>query len=201
MLSIRGTTNFRNALTDIQFFTACDDVVPGGKVHAGFLNAWKEIADAARTFLANARNQYSDYKVVITGHSLGAGVATVAAAHLRRDLYQGTDLFTYGSPRVGNDVFADYVTNQSGSEYRITHYNDATPDVPFLFLGYRHAGTEYWLSTPGERKIDYEPKDVKICEGSANLRCSGSVIPSLLLTSHRYILADLYACGGLGAIS
>lgn len=201
VLAVRGTTNFRNALTDINLFAACNDIADGSRAHAGFLSAWNEISRPARDALTTAKNKHADYKVVIAGHSLGAGVATVGAAYLRRDICAGSDLFTYGSPRVGNDVFADFVTGQAGTEYRITHYNDATPDVPFLFMGYRHAGNEYWLSTPGDRKVDYTPADVKICTGSANLSCSGSVLPSLALVPHRYILTDLYACGGLGWLS
>lgn len=140
---------------------------------------------------------YNGYKLVIVGHSLGAGVATVATAYLRRDGYAGTDLYTYGSPRVGNAAFADFVTNQAGSEFRVTHYNDATPNVPPLFLGYRHTDGEYWLSTGPEDRLDYGVKDVKVCRGDANLSCSGSVVPDLSLVPHRYILADMYACGGL----
>lgn len=201
VLSIRGTTNFQNALTDIALFTPCDDVAPGARAHAGFLTAWHEIADRAGAALAAAKKENPGYKVVIAGHSLGAGVATVGTTYLRRDAYAGSDLFTYGSPRVGNDVFADYVNGQSGSEYRVTHYDDATPNVPLLIMGYRHAGPEYWLSTPGERKIDYTPNEVKVCQGKANLGCSGSVAPALSAVPHRYILADLYACGGLAYIT
>lgn len=172
-------------------------MTPGAAVHAGFLSAWKEISSSARSGVKAALLAHPGYKFVIVGHSLGAGVATIATAYLRRDGYSGTDLYTYGSPRVGNAAFADFVTSQAGSEFRVTHWNDATPSVPPLLLGYRHTDVEYWLSTGPEDKLDYGVRDVKVCRGSANLSCSGSVVPDLSLTPHRYILADMYACGGL----
>ncbi|KFY46910.1 hypothetical protein V495_02178 [Pseudogymnoascus sp. VKM F-4514 (FW-929)] len=197
VLAIRGSTNIRNFIFDFQFLLADCDVTDGAAVHSGFLSAWNEISDRARKGVESALAAHSGYRFVIAGHSLGAGVATVAASYLRRDGYAGTDLYTYGSPRVGNAAFANFVTSQQGSEYRVTHYNDITPVIPPLALGYRHTSMEYWLSTGPETKLDYEVKDIRVCEGNANLSCSGSVLPSLTLVPHRYILADLYACGGL----
>ncbi|KFY41937.1 hypothetical protein V494_02703 [Pseudogymnoascus sp. VKM F-4513 (FW-928)] len=197
ILAVRGSSNLRNLIFDAQFLLTSCDVVDGAAVHAGILSAWNEISAAARKGVESALAAHSGYRFVIVGHSLGAGVATIAASYLRRDGYAGTDLYTYGSPRVGNAVFADFVTRQEGSEYRVTHYNDITPTIPPLILGYRHTSVEYWLATGPETKLDYQVKDIRVCNGDANLSCSGSVFPALSLVPHRYILADMYACGGL----
>jgi pimeloyl-ACP methyl ester carboxylesterase len=185
-------------LTDVRIrFTTVQLQAGTAKVHSGFLAAWNELASDARGAIDAALAQNPDYRFVITGHSLGAGVATVAASLLRESDYEGTDLYTYGSPRVGNDAFAISVSAQAGSEYRITHWNDPTSQAPFSILGYRNTDREYWLSTGPETKLDYTASEVRVCEGIDSDACSGSVFPALTLTPHRYILTDMYACGGL----
>jgi len=70
---------------------------PGrGRVHLGFARAFDAIRPA---LVAEPRN---DRTVVITGHSLGAAVATLAAAALQA---KAPTLITFGSPRVGDLAF------------------------------------------------------------------------------------------------
>ena len=69
---------------------------------------------------------------MITGTSLGAGLATLAAADLI-NTYKLTAssliVHTFGSPRVGNDIFANYV-NKRVTIYRINNINDPVPHIP-----------------------------------------------------------------------
>ena len=108
------------------------------------------------------------YAVVVTGHSLGGAVATLtAAATLRRAGY-AADLYTFGSPRVGNAVFARAVTELDfGAEYRLTHEADPIPRLPPLVFNYRHTSPEYWLRDPATT-----PADVVVCPGYANTSCN-----------------------------
>lgn len=195
--SLRGTTNIRNFITDARFLLRdADDITPGAKVDSGFLAAWHEISAGVSNGIRLALGQFPQYRVILVGHSLGAATSTVALTYLRRE-FPVVDLFGYGTERAGNDVFADYVSNQPGAVYRIEHYNDIAATIPPLIIGYRHTNVEYWLYTGPADKIDYTLNEVKICEGNANLSCSGSKIPDITGRPHRYILHDLYACGGL----
>ena len=67
----------------------------GGRVHGGFADGlaavWSDLAP--RLAAAPGRRLY-------TGHSLGAALATLAATRERPHA-----LYTYGSPRVGDDAF------------------------------------------------------------------------------------------------
>ncbi len=69
----------------------------GSRVHAGFLRAFGPVRGAVRAAL-DGRGQ-----VIFTGHSLGAALATLAAADHRR---RQPALITFGSPRVGDRRFA-----------------------------------------------------------------------------------------------
>ena len=200
-MCVRGTTNVRNFITDARFLLkSADDITQGAMVDSGFFAGWNEVSEHSLTGIRAAMAQNPEYRLVIVGHSLGSGTATVATPYVRRE-FPGADFFGYGAPRAGNDVFAEFVSNQQGAEYRIEHYNDLTASLPPLILGYRHTDMEYWLSTGPATKIDYTLGQVKVCEGIANLSCSGSVLPNPTLVPHRYILWDLYACGGLQLIS
>lgn len=202
VVSVRGTTNIRNFATDIRFLRKdIDNVVKGGEVHAGFLAAWNEISDTILSGVQDALEANSGYRLVAVGHSLGSGTAAVGASYLRQR-YSDVDFFGYGMPRVGNAIFADFFSHDAagGSTYRIENYNDAAPAIVPRFLGYKHTETEYWLSTGPANKVDYALDEIKVCKGDPN-DCSGSLpIKDITGSAHRYILSDLYACGGLKVI-
>jgi len=55
----------------------------GCRVHSGFLDSWNSAKPEIESALTTAQSKYPEYEIVATGHSLGAAVATVAAADLR----------------------------------------------------------------------------------------------------------------------
>ena len=63
--------------------------------HAGFLGSWTAVKSQVESVLASATADYPSYKLVATGHSLGAAVATLAAADLRQNA--GFDVTLVGS--------------------------------------------------------------------------------------------------------
>jgi predicted lipase len=71
---------------------------------------------------------------LVTGHSLGAALALLCAADLKRSgvVGSGIKLYDYGSPRVGNRAFANYMYNLlgSGAVMRVVHAKDAVPHLP-----------------------------------------------------------------------
>ncbi|MES2038551.1 MAG: lipase family protein [Pseudomonadota bacterium] len=79
-----------------------------GQVHDGFLRAYNSIAPQLHDWLGKIQVT----KIYITGHSLGAAVATLAAAML-----PDSRLVTFGSPRVGNAVFAAMFKNRVVDRY------------------------------------------------------------------------------------
>lgn len=88
------------------------------------------------------------YKLVVTGHSMGGALASLAAASLNGQNFTLT-AYTYGQPRTGDQAYADYVDKVfpgSSTMIRATHSNDGVPQIPPQSDGYRHHTTEYWES-------------------------------------------------------
>lgn len=50
----------------------------------------------------------------VIGHSMGAALATICAMDVKfKAGLSDVHLFTFGSPRVGNDIFASFVMSQT----------------------------------------------------------------------------------------
>jgi len=104
-----------------------------GKVHLGFYGAWEALR-AATVALAGTGQR------IVTGHSLGAAIATLCWADI------GGDLMTFASPRVGDPDFGTALWN--GQTVRIINAPDIVPDVP-TDPPFRHGGTPQKVNGPG----------------------------------------------------
>ena len=192
VVSLRGSDSVVNYIDDVLFlYTSCD-FIPGGKVHTGFWNNWLASQSTIVSAVENATAAYPTYSLVVTGHSLGAAVATIAAAYLRENGYP-CDLYTYGSPRVGNGVFADFVSNQTGVTARITHWKDVVPRLPPLLIGYRHTSPEYWLSDGTDTTNNYTASDIVVCVGDKNTTCNAGE-RGLDIIAHLHYFENISTC-------
>jgi Lipase (class 3) len=113
----------------------------GGHVHRGFKRALDHVWPALEAAIP------AQSRLMMTGHSLGAALATLAAT--RR---QPAQLFTFGSPRVGDREFA-----ASGAVTRVPHARyvdcaDLVTRVPPEALGYAHTGTRHYIDRHGKEQ-------------------------------------------------
>jgi len=110
--------------------------VAGGKVHEGFAGALLEIWDGVQ----KEPSIRKDFRLLFTGHSLGAAMATLAAS-----LQKPAALYTFGSPRVGD---ADFVAILKGvANFRYVDCCDLVPRIPPEgVLGYTHLGRPYYIA-------------------------------------------------------
>ncbi|KAM0479979.1 hypothetical protein ACHAPX_004558 [Trichoderma viride] len=192
VLSVRGSNNLRNFITDVTFAFSDCAFADGCEVHDGFNDAWNEIADAATAAISQAVAANPGFSIVTTGHSLGGAVATLAAADLRTQGYS-IDIYTYGSPRVGNDVFANFVTAQPGGEFRVTHVDDPVPRLPPILFEYRHVSPEFWLSTGDSSTIDYTIAQIEVCTGISNTDCNAGT-SGLDVSAHSNYFEHISGC-------
>lgn len=194
---INDTTGL--TITSLIFFrVGVDDIVTGGSVHAGFLSAFQEAKDDLMAGVAAAVKANPSYPIIVTGHSLGGALGTIAAAYLRTQGY-ACDLWTYGSPRVGNSVFADFVTAQAGAEYRATTQDDPVPRLPPIWTGYRHTSPEYWFDHDISAGATYSVNDVKLCTGNANIDCNAGQ-SGFNITAHTNYFGHISGCGVDGIV-
>ncbi len=117
-----------------------------GHVHLGFFGAWKALRAAVMGALPA---KTAGKSLVVTGHSLGAAIATLCWAET------GGDLMTFASPRVGDQAFADALWK--GQTVRVINRHDIVPDAP-TDPPFRHGGFEQAVHGPGsilDRKLSH----------------------------------------------
>jgi hypothetical protein len=176
----RGSYSIRNFIADLEIDLVNTLICGSCQVHDGFNQAWLQRQSDIVGAVNAARVAHPSYGLVFTGHSLGAAVATIAGAYFR-SIGQHCDIYTYGSPRVGNAAFANYVSSTAqGSTYRVTHLSDPVPHLPpganmAWLTNYYHTTPEYWLSDGSYSTVDYGLADIKVCEGINTQDCAGSV--------------------------
>jgi len=105
------------------------------------------------TQIDNWLNSNNNVKnIIISGHSLGGALATLSAVYIKSK-YPALNItvYTYASPRVGNNEFYNYYT-QLGLDKRTFRFfssHDLVPKVPLenLFgIDYKHVGVNYELT-------------------------------------------------------
>ena len=145
LLAFRGTeadNNFDKA-TDAEINQTWE---AGTLVHSGFKryldSIWAQVTQWVTAYRANHPNQ----NLTITGHSLGAALATLAFSRLNDAT---SSLITFGCPRVGNPVYCDSIAALARTRacYRVVDNLDIVTHVPTDLLSvYAHPPiTVYWL--------------------------------------------------------
>jgi len=112
-----------------------------GRVHEGFLSA----LEAAWQALGPQLAAEDPRPLLITGHSLGGGLATLAASRLPRAL-----LYSFGAPRAGDAAFCHDMDKRIERHHRYVNYRDPVCLLPPGLLGYRHCGMVYYIGKKGE---------------------------------------------------
>jgi triacylglycerol lipase len=122
-----------------------------GKIHPGFSTIYSNMA--AQT-LEIAKKLNPSVPCYVSGHSLGAAIATLAAIDIAVNvprLKKQVQLYTYASPRVGDPVFAREHNRVLPNSYRVVNLADAITLVPFTVFfktEYVHVGEEWAFLAP-----------------------------------------------------
>lgn len=138
ILAFRGTEfdSYRDPLNDVR--ARLRPWAGAGMVHQGFLETWSALRGPIEAWLAGVRGA----RLVVTGHSLGAAMATLMAA-----LHPNAVLITFGSPRVGNRAFTEGLAGRDVRRY--VDCADIVPQVPPPLLGYGHVGALRYIDRSG----------------------------------------------------
>ena len=143
LVAFRGTRpdDVADLATDLRA-NAVDWPESAGRVHAGFAAAARSIMPQLHQWIE--QNKPDLDKIILTGHSLGAALATLAAT-----LWPAAHLVTLGSPRVGDSAFA--ATLSATNIVRFINCCDVVTELPPPLGGYVHVRGGTYLTADGTR--------------------------------------------------
>ncbi|KAA8642911.1 hypothetical protein EYZ11_009041 [Aspergillus tanneri] len=190
VLSFRGSRTIENWIANLDFLRVdVGNLCKGCEAHGGFYKAWQSVASDVTKQVNSAVEKYKGYKLVFTGHSYGAALASFAATELRNAGHT-IDLYSYGGPRLGNENLAKYITGQ-GTNFRITHTNDIVPRLPPHSFGFTHFSPEYWITSGNFKPVT--ASDIQVIEGVGSTDGnSGEDFKSVL--AHSWYFGGIFFC-------
>jgi len=156
LLVFRGTrpTNLKDVEIDLELLP--EPWPEGGRVHTGFARQFEELRQPLREW----RERTGRRRLLLSGHSLGAGLATLCATVLKP-----STLVTLGSSRVGD---ADFVSLLAGTQvHRFVNCCDIITRLPKM-LGYAHVGRPRYIDRNGNELTD--PTDDAIAADRSRAR-------------------------------
>lgn len=167
VLAFRGTSSMNGWMQDISSLATTD--LPGCshegascQVGQGFLQNYQALAGSIKEGLAAIGCSKSS-PLAVTGHSLGAAMATLALFDLHGSGYNLTKAYNFGSPRVGDAAFARSFDSALAEVpvFRVTRADD-----PIVYLPaegpFHHVATEVYYrgaTTEGYRICDGSGED------------------------------------------
>jgi hypothetical protein len=138
IIACRGSSSLRNFRTNFDIGPV--PLTIGGKhptarVHAGFQKASEELWNRLQPCLPPG-------PVLVTGHSLGGGTATLLALHARA-AGREVELITVAGPRLGNAAFAEHYRKKCAPAVHLVHEDDDVLKSNVELwdnLGFEHVG-------------------------------------------------------------
>jgi len=174
IVAFRGTvsTSIIDWINNLEFTkTSPWSKYPDAGVHHGFYDAWKELESDVMSAIDNIRAKHSTTTVQITGHSLGASMAVLAAMDIKINYGLDTSVVDFGRPRAGDKDFSTALVSEGISSFRVTHHDDVVPHAPPEALGFYHSEREIYYK-------DSSSSNYKVCDGSGeDSSCSNSCSP------------------------
>ncbi|GLC47364.1 hypothetical protein PLESTB_000166500 [Pleodorina starrii] len=180
VLAFRGTEKMRDWMTNFQLIPAKPHELLASRpkptsgevqVHNGFLGAYRSVRKAMNAIVQTVTGGLAQppdraWRLLVTGHSLGGALATLAAYDLavqrweyEQQTKRPTDvslvMYNFGSPRVGNKAFMEDFNALLPNAWRLTNKLDVVTSVPTLGI---HVGTAVQLG-PQDRLM-FNPPEV-----------------------------------------
>ncbi|KAJ7653405.1 alpha/beta-hydrolase [Mycena rosella] len=163
----------------------------GIKVHSGFQETFERTADGLLAGVKAGLASTGVNKVVVTGHSLGAALATMTGAMIKGAVDPSVNVVvtTFGLPRGGNQAWANFLDSNVGVTF-VTNQNDPVPTVPPLLLGFAHSSGEVHI-------VDSSQTNLVACPGHDNEHCAtGNSLFHVSIANHLGPYFDDITFGG-----
>ncbi|KAH9951043.1 alpha/beta-hydrolase [Amylocystis lapponica] len=140
-------------------------------LHDGFQKTQGRTSDIILSTVKSALSSTGYNQVLVTGHSLGAAVASLDAVMLRMALPSSVTVesVVFGLPRVGNQDWANLVDSLFPTFTHVTNQDDPVPRVPPQDLNFQHPSGEAHITA-----VDSGSGDATMlqCPGQENENCA-----------------------------
>jgi lipase (class 3) len=148
--AFRGTDSLKEWLED---GWAIPEPWPfAGHTHKGFTDVYQTLTVG----MVHIVDYLADKNAIVTGHSLGAALATLVAAALGKLCPL---CVTFEGPRVGDLGFIEWMDERVPSFFRYVIIGDVVPHAPPENMGYQHAGTEIDMDPAGIIPLTLDPEE------------------------------------------
>ncbi|GAM27498.1 hypothetical protein SAMD00019534_106740, partial [Acytostelium subglobosum LB1] len=173
-IAFRGSVDVTNWISNFEFAHVDYPNVTDAKVHFGFYHAWLGVADQSKVALTDSLKECPTCTMIqVLGHSYGAAVSTFCMAEVVQWFPNiPVQSMTIGSPRVGNNVWAEWYNQLQPNTWRVVNQRDVVPHLPprESVNEYHHVPNEIWYP---KNSTTYE-----VCNDSGeDPSCSDSILP------------------------
>jgi hypothetical protein len=191
ILAFAGTDPgiWQNLVTD---FTPLPQA--GSDIHDGFRLAAEAVGLQIDRAVELCRQ--SGNPLFVTGHSLGAALAALAALKAAAAGTPPRAIYTFGMPRVGGPQFGASYAELGKVTYRLVHGIDLVTRVPPTSLGFHHVG--HLLQCDAGTKFD--KARLLSDTGSDDPPFSGELKNVLARALHNIVIGNILSPRGPGAL-
>jgi triacylglycerol lipase len=129
IITFRGTRTFKDNESDQDLYQVPYPFVRNaGKTHRGFTCIYQSTRN---DLIGQIKTLSTTKRLFVSGHSLGGALAVLAALDIAvNSKFENPFVYTYGSPRVGDPVFASRFNHMITNSIRIFNVHDIIPTLP-----------------------------------------------------------------------
>lgn len=154
-LVFRGSESIWDWLYDLMVIKTT--IFSNVSVHRGFYKQlmYNQTYYKISQYMQVLIDRHPDWSWYISGHSLGAALATLSGfLYSRQFPTQKFTVVSLASPRVGNSHFRDQFNNQPNlRHFRVCNYRDCVTAMPMFW--YCHVGRNLYFDTKKNSWFDY----------------------------------------------
>ncbi|KAI6199069.1 Lipase domain containing protein [Aphelenchoides besseyi] len=170
-----------------------------GSVNAYFYAVYSKLnKHGIRRTIRRLATKNPNYKIWITGHSLGAALASIAGGELvgiEKVHSERIVMINFGQPRVGDIVYALAYEKLVPHAFRIVHDKDVVPHVPPYWMGYRHYQTEvFYNNRMSEKDTFLECKEIDAEKCPGTLSAPRSILDHITYFEKMFVAYGLTDC-------
>ncbi|KAJ7824121.1 alpha/beta-hydrolase, partial [Mycena leptocephala] len=171
--------NILSILNDAQFGLVPLNVLRFSET-AGSESSSLRTADSLLAGVMDGLKSTGVKKIVVTGHSLGAALATMTAVMIKDAVDPSVDVYMtgFGLPRGGNQRWADFLDSQVTRPHFRLQPKRPVPTVPPKFLGFQHSSGEIHI-------VDDSQTNLVACPGQDSANCAtGNNVLAVSVQNH-----------------